>query len=186
MKLPSAQRLNSSTPKPTAPIPNHTADKNLSTMTPPASPHVPALSPGEIRSIETMYRAFNENNPDLLDAACAPDWQDIPMVPGQGPGPDGLKQLIPGFLKAFPDLKIVIHEIIGSAGRVGVRASIVGTHRGEIFGVQPTGKAVEIPIHEFHHLREDGRITHTWHLEDWFGMLHQVGAWPPAPSATVH
>ena len=162
----------------------HTADRNLSPMTPPATPHVPALSPEEIRSLETMYRAFNENNPDLLDEACAPDWQDIPMVPGQGPGPDGLKQLIPGFLKAFPDLKIVVHELIGSAGRAGVRASLVGTHLGEIHGVKPTGQPVEIALHEFHHF-QDGRITHTWHLEDWFGMLHQVGAWPKAPSATV-
>ena len=23
-----------------------------------------------------------------------------------------------------------------------------------------------------------GRLTHTWHLEDWFGWLGQVGAWP--------
>ncbi len=86
------------------------------------------------------------------------------------------------FLKAFPDLKIVVHEIVGSTGRAGVRASITGTHLGEIFGVAPTGKYVDVALHEFHHLK-DGRITHTWHLEDWFGMLNQIGAWPPgAPS----
>ena len=150
-------------------------------MTPPTVPHVPALSAEETRSLETMYRAFNENAPDLLDEACAPDWQDIPMVPGQGPGPNGLKPLIPGFWRAFPDLKIVVHEVIGTAGRAGVRASITGTHRGEIHGVEPTGKTVNLPLHEFHHFR-DGRITHTWHLEDWLGMFHQVGAWPAAPS----
>lgn len=139
---------------------------------------VSPLSNAEIHAIETLYRAFSEKNPDLLDEACAPDWQDIPLAPGQGPGPDGLKKLIPGFLKAFPDLKIVVHEIVGSAGRAGVRASITGTHLGEIFGIKPTGKFVDVALHEFHHLK-DRRITHTWHLEDWFGMLHQVGAWPP-------
>jgi predicted ester cyclase len=150
-------------------------------MTQQSISHSPALSAEEIRSIETLYRAFTESNPNLLDEACTPDWQDIPLLPGQGPGPDGLKKLMPMFLNAFPDLKIVVHEIVGSEGRAGVRASIVGTHSGEIFGVAPTGRAVEVALHEFHHLR-DGRITHTWHLEDWFGMLNQIGGWPPSTS----
>ncbi len=141
---------------------------------------VPALSGEELRAIETLYRAFTDKNPDLLDEACTPDWQDIPLGPGQGPGPNGLKTMLPMFFQAFPDLKIVVHEIIGSAGRAGVRASITGTHRGEIFGVPPTGQAVDVALHEFHHLK-DGRLTHTWHLEDWFGMLNKIGAWPPAP-----
>jgi len=147
-------------------------------MTKPYESQGSALSSEEMRSIENLYRAFTDKNPALLDEACSPDWQDIPLLAGQGPGPQGLKDLIPMFLMAFPDMSIVIHEIVGSAGRAGVRASIVGTHQGQIFGVSPTGKTVDVPLHEFHHLR-NGRITHTWHLEDWFGMLHKIGAWPP-------
>ncbi len=52
------------------------------------------LSVDEIKSIENLYRAFTDKNPDLLDEACTPDWQDIPLLPGQGPGPQGLKDLI--------------------------------------------------------------------------------------------
>ena len=139
-----------------------------------------AISPAgaEEHAVRTMYRAFTEHNPDLLDEACAPDWQDIPMVPGQLTRPAGLKLLIRGFLGAFPDMDIKVHELIGVSGKIGVRAEITGTHTGEILGIAPTGKFVSIPLHEFHHFR-DGRITHTWHLEDWFGMLQQVGAWPP-------
>ncbi|WP_437810766.1 ester cyclase [Sorangium sp. So ce1078] len=140
------------------------------------------LTPGEQRAIETLYRAFSEQNPNLLDEAVASDWQDIPLAPGQGPGPDGLKPIIKAFIAAFPDIQITIKELIGVPGRAGVRAEITGTHKGEWFGIAPTGKTIRIPLHEFHHLN-DGRITHTWHLEDWFGMLNQVGAWPP--SATV-
>ena len=145
---------------------------------------VPALSGEELQAIAILYRAFTDKNPGLLDEACAPDWQDIPLGPGQGPGPDGLKAMLPMFFQAFPDLKIGVHEIVGSAGRAGVRASITGTHRGEIFGVPPTGQAVDVALHEFHHLR-DGRLTHTWHLEDWFGMLNKIGAWPPAPAPSA-
>ena len=141
----------------------------------------PSLSEREIRSLERFYEAFSQGKSNLLDDACASDWQDIPLAPGQGSGPDGMKKLMPMFLAAFPDMKIVIHEIVGSHGRAGVRASITGTHRGAIFGVAPTGQTVDIALHEFHHLRND-KITHTWHLEDWFGMLSSLGAWPPANS----
>jgi predicted ester cyclase len=153
-------------------------------MTQTTVSHNSALSSEEIRSIETLYRAFTDKNPELLDEACTPDWQDIPLLPGQGPGPNGLKKLIPMFLKAFPDLKIIIHEIVGSSGHAGARCSIVGTHLGEIFGVAPSGKAVDVALHEFHHLK-GGKITHTWHLEDWFGMLNFIGAWPPPSSSAA-
>jgi predicted ester cyclase len=140
---------------------------------------VAGVTPAELKAVETLYRAFNDHNPDLLDEAVTPDWQDIPLAPGQGPGPEGLKPMVRAFTSAFPDMNIAIKEVIGAEGRAGVRALITGTHKGEWFGVAPTNRPVSIVIHEFHHFT-DGRITHTWHLEDWFGMLNQVGAWPPA------
>lgn len=39
-------------------------------------------------------------------------------------------------------------------------------------------------LHEFHHV-ENGRLTHTWHLEDWFGWLHQIGAWTQRQKETT-
>ncbi len=133
------------------------------------------LTAEERHAVETLYRAFSEHNPDLLDEAVTPDWQDIPLAPQQAPGRDGMKPLIRGFSAAFPDAKVTVHEIIGVSGRAAVRAEISGTHRGEWFGVPATGKAFVLPIHEFHRI-ENGRLTHTWHMEDWFGWLHQVGA----------
>ena len=133
------------------------------------------LSEEDRMAIETLYRAFSEHAPDLLDQAVTADWEDIPLAPGQVPGRDGMKPLIRGFSAAFPDAKVTIHEIIGAPGRAGVRAEITGTHQGEWFGVAPTGRNFTLPIHEFHRV-ENGRVTHTWHMEDWFGWLHQIGA----------
>jgi steroid delta-isomerase-like uncharacterized protein len=137
------------------------------------------LTISQQQAIETLYRAFNERNPDLLDQALVPDWQDIPLGPGQQPGLAGMKPIVAMFGAAFPDVKITIQDIFGRDGHVAVRAQITGTHLGEFFGIPATGKPIAIAIHEFHYLTAD-RITHTWHLEDWFGMLNQIGAWPPA------
>lgn len=125
-------------------------------------------------AIETLYRAFSEES-ELLDQAVTSDWQDIPLGPGQEPGREGMKPLIEGFRTAFPDGKVTIHEMIGAPGRAAVRAEITGTHRGEWFGIAATNKPFAFPIHEFHRF-EDGRLTHTWHLEDWFGWMNQVNA----------
>ena len=137
------------------------------------------LSEVETQSIRKLYQAFNDRNPDLLDEACWHDWEDVPLAPGQEPGPDGFKKLMPLYFAAFPDLRIEIDEIVGASARAGVRARLVGTHQGEIFGVAGSQQSIEVRLYEFHHLRE-GRVSRTWHLEDWFGMFQRLGTWPPA------
>ncbi|KVR92190.1 ester cyclase [Burkholderia vietnamiensis] len=128
-------------------------------------------------AVETLYRAFSDNDPDLVDTVLAPDWEDIPLAPGQGPGPAGIKPIIGSFAQAFPDVRIVIHDIVQVPGQIAVRAEITGTHRGELFGIAPTGKQVSFRLHEFHAL--DGqRVATTWHMEDWFGLFLQLGQFP--------
>jgi predicted ester cyclase len=129
-------------------------------------------------AVETLYRAFSDKNPNLVDEVLAPDWNDIPLAPGQGPGPEGIKPIIRSFMQAFPDVQITVHDMIQEPGRIGVRAEITGTHKGELFGIAPTGKKVTFRLHEFHTL--DGkRVTTTWHMEDWFALFLQLGQFPP-------
>lgn len=142
-----------------------------------SSPSHSARLGAERRAVEQLYAAFNDQNPDLLDTAVTPQWSDIPLAPGQGPGPEGLKPIIRSFITALPDVKITVHDMVQLPGKIAVRGEITGTHRGELFGIAPTGKAVSFRIHEFHEL--DGeRITTTWHMEDWFGLFLQLGQFP--------
>jgi len=131
--------------------------------------------------VETFYRAFSGDT-DLLDEVVTPDWEDIPLSPGQEPGPDGIKPMIHGIGQSFTDFHIVVHDVIDGRGgdgngSIGVRAEMRGTHTGDIFGIPGTDRTVRIPIHEFH-LVQDGRLARTWHLEDWFGFFNQVGHAP--------
>ena len=146
-------------------------------------PQVFGVDDEDCRAVLAFYRAFSERDPALLDIALAEDWQDIPLGPGQQPGRDGMKPLVLAFCAAFPDVAITVREMLGVAGRIAVRAEITGTHRGKWFGVAPTGRRFAFPLHEFHRIT-NRRLTHTWHLEDWFGWLNQVGAWQPARDET--
>lgn len=132
----------------------------------------------ERQAVETFYRAFSEKNPDLVDDVLSPTWDDIPLAPGQAAGPEGVKPIIRSVAQAFPDVRVIVHDMIQEPGRIGVRAEITGTHLGEIFGIAATGKQVSFRLHEFHEL--DGeRLTTTWHMEDWFGLFLQLGQFPP-------
>lgn len=100
-----------------------------------------ALTVAQKRSLETFYRAFSDKNPSLLDAAVTPDWQDIPLAPGQGAGPEGLKPLMQRLFTALPDVRIIIDDVIAQPDRAGVRARMNGTHQGEILWLAADGKA---------------------------------------------
>ncbi|MEG3129378.1 ester cyclase [Pantoea cypripedii] len=134
----------------------------------------------ERQAVEKLYQAFSLQNPDLIDEAVTPDWDDIPLAPGQTAGPAGLKPIIREFIHAFPDVQIIIHDLIQLPGQIAVRAEITGTHQGTIMGIEATGKSVSFRLHEFHQLNGE-RITTTWHMEDWFGLFMQLGEFPPRP-----
>jgi len=131
----------------------------------------------ERMAVETLYRAFNEKNPELVNEVLAPHWEDIPLAPGQAPGPEGIKAIIRSLGEAFPDVQIVLHDVLQVPGRIAVRAEITGTHQGALFGIAPTGKRVSFRLHEFHTL-DGAQVITTWHMEDWFGLFLQLGEFP--------
>ncbi|ARD59336.1 ester cyclase [Kosakonia radicincitans DSM 16656] len=134
----------------------------------------------EREAVEKIYQAFSLQNPDLLDEAVTPDWQDIPLAPGQAAGPQGLKPIIRSFIAAFPDVQIVIQDLMQLPGKIAVRAEITGTHQGTFMGMEATGKFVRIRLHEMHELNGE-RVIKTWHMEDWLGLFMQLGKTPSLP-----
>jgi steroid delta-isomerase-like uncharacterized protein len=138
---------------------------------------VQALSQEDIDTLHAFYGVFSKREYEVINQILAPDWQDIPLAPGQQDGPEGYKALVQGFAQAFPDVAVHVHEIFGTHERAGVRAELSFTHVNEFMGIPATNQKVIIALHEFHHLK-DGKLTKTWHLEDWLTMLFQTGAWP--------
>jgi predicted ester cyclase len=136
---------------------------------------LPAISEEMIQAFQNSYKAWKTNDLTIIDTLFSPDWQDIPLAPGQKAGPEGLKNLITFFRETFPDIEITMLDIFGTAERVAVRSEITFTHDKEFMGISPVNQKVTVTSLELHHLK-DGKITHTWHLEDWFGLLMQSRA----------
>jgi len=77
--------------------------------------------------------------------------------------------------RAFPDFHNTIEEIVAEDDRVVARLAYRGTHRGEIFGLAPTGKAIAYAGAAFFRIA-DGKVTEGWVLGDLLSLLRQLGA----------
>ena len=76
---------------------------------------------------------------------------------------------------AFPDFYNKIEELIGEADRVVARLTYTGTHRGELMGIAPTGRAVRYEGAAWFRI-EGGRIAELWVAADRLALLEQIGS----------
>jgi len=100
-----------------------------------------------------------------------------PALPEPTRGPEGFKEAVRGYREAFPDLQISIDEQVAEGDLVATRWTGRGTHRGELFGIAPTGKesiVTGITIDRF----KDGKIAESHTNWDTLGLLQQIGAIP--------
>ena len=115
-----------------------------------------------------------------MEAAAQYVWEDVVEqvpLPGQGPGLDGLKDILRAMRAGFPDIVFSIQEQVAERDKVASRFEWTGTHRGEFLGIPATGRAVRVWGMVIDRL-EGGRIKDTRILMDTFGLLGQLGVLP--------
>jgi steroid delta-isomerase-like uncharacterized protein len=96
-------------------------------------------------------------------------------------GSDAEQQLVAMYIAAFPDLRFTIEHLVAEGDMVLARLIARGTHRGELKGIPPTGKQIEVAAMELYRLT-DGKIAEQWVTTDALGLLQQLGAIPgPGP-----
>lgn len=131
----------------------------------------------------TIVRRFVEEviTQGQIDSAAQFVWEDVveqAPFPGQGPGLEGLKDVLHSMRAGFPDLVFAIKEQIAEDDKVASRFEWTGTHRGEFLGIPATGRQVAVWGFVFDRL-EQGRIKETRILMDTLGLMMQLGAIPP-------
>lgn len=118
---------------------------------------------------ETLRRWFTETvrgetDPQTLrtvaEETLAPHWVDH-----DGPDPansrEALLRVLPGLLRAFPDLRFTVEQLFGEGDLVAVRLRGEATHTGEVMSKAPTGKRIAWTENEIFRF-EDGRVVESW------------------------
>ena len=102
-------------------------------------------------------------------------------MPGQGPGLEGLKDILRAMRAGFPDIVFSIQEQIAEGDKVASRFEWTGTHTGEFLGVPATARHVRVWGIVIDRL-ENGRIKETRIIMDTLGLMTQLGALPSSPT----
>lgn len=96
------------------------------------------------------------------------------MPPGFPPGVEGVKRFFSVLRDALTDIEVEIDELIVDGDRAAVATTTRGAHTGELLGVLPTGRRLEIGGIDLVRVDGDGRIAEHRGLTDSVGLLRQL------------
>lgn len=80
--------------------------------------------------------------------------------------------------------RFTIEELLVVDDKVVIRSVARATHSGEFLGRPATGKAVAFNALEIHRF-EGEQIAESWHLQDYYALMAQIGAIENVMGATV-
>ena len=127
--------------------------------------------------VRRLFEEYNKHNLDGVEELVAPDYV------WHGPAGFGdmdlaaMKQAMPAFFTAFPDLHWVVEDLIAEGDKVVCRFTCRGTHQGEFLGIPPTGKMVTytgIAICRF----AGSKAVEYRSSVDLLGLMQQLGVIP--------
>jgi predicted ester cyclase len=134
------------------------------------------MHPERLKALAREYieRVWNQKQVDALDELASPDYRRHlgPTVPSIGLAAQ--KERLRGLLRSLPDTHFEIEDLIAEGDRVVFRVTVRGTHRGEMFGVAPTGAAVAYAAIDILRFEADKLIEH-WGFGDSAALLRQLG-----------
>ena len=117
---------------------------------------------GRAEAIEEMFAA----------AGVAHGLSDDPSAPLRGPA--GFKVLHEQFRGAFPNITVVVEDVIAEGDTVAARCSVRGKHLGDHLGVPASNAPVEFTGMTIVRIK-DGKIVEGWNNFDFLRMNKQIG-----------
>lgn len=127
--------------------------------------------------VRRMYEeVWNKRNLEAVKELIAPSHAvQLFDAADSGVGPEAYARNVVQFVRAFPDLKFTVIDMVGENEKVVVMWNISGTHKGEFRGIAATGKKISVDGITFSQLA-DGKIMDSYVSLDMWGMMQQLGA----------
>jgi predicted ester cyclase len=122
-----------------------------------------------------VLQAYADGEVDVLDQLHAPDYVEHSPLPGQGPGPAGLRERALVLSSAFYDTYVSTEILVDNGDTVVLQARCRGMHKGDFYGVPATGRLIEaVGLCVFRFV--DGLVAESWSTFEIQGMLNTMGA----------
>ena len=127
--------------------------------------------------LERWFAAGDEGDLDAFDDFLHPDVVVHAPMGLSTEGPDAEKAVWRDALRAMPDLRHDLQEVISLGSTIAARAVVTGTLQGDFAGISANGKSFQTDQGLFAHVRED-KIVEAWEIVDTASLLRQLGALP--------
>jgi steroid delta-isomerase-like uncharacterized protein len=129
-----------------------------------------------------MEQVWRQRNIEAVDRLHAPDFVDQSSA-GRGTDNSAYKAGIVELYMAFPDWFARTEDLLAepASGKITIRWTATGTHRGSFFGVPATHRQMTFSGIEIIRVVEN-RIRERWGEWNGIDLLVQLGAWVPPSS----
>jgi steroid delta-isomerase-like uncharacterized protein len=125
--------------------------------------------------LERWFAAGDAGDLDRFDDFLHPDVVVHAPMGLSTEGPEAEKAVWRDALRAMPDIRHDIQEVISLGSTIAARAVVTGTLQGDFAGISANGKSFRIDQGLFAHVRED-KIVEAWEIVDTASLLRQLGA----------
>lgn len=123
---------------------------------------------------------FTKGDLGAVDTYFAEDFINHDPPFGVSADREGMRTAAELMRQGFPDWRSEVHELVAEGDIVVERFTASGTHRGQLMGIEPSGKTVSLPGINIFRLR-DGLVVERWGRLDELGFLRQLGVVPDQP-----
>jgi|ERR1051326_79399 steroid delta-isomerase-like uncharacterized protein len=95
------------------------------------------------------------------------------MEGGDANGPSEFQRIRELFLVALPDMHITVEDVLAEGDRAAVRWRVDATHAGDLMGIAPTNRAVQVRGTSWLTVR-DGKLAEGWDTWNLGGLLESL------------
>jgi C-1 hydroxylase len=125
--------------------------------------------------IESYVDTWNRGDIEALSQFWGAEMRHYTRTRAQGYAE--VKHVVDSFMRAFPDLRFHIDDIVAENDRVVTRMTATATNTGEYMGMPPTGRKINCTVLGIARL-SDGKIVEHWGVTDELAMMSQLGVIP--------
>jgi steroid delta-isomerase-like uncharacterized protein len=129
------------------------------------------------------YNRINAGDIDGFGALLADDFVDHEDTAGFPPTKQGVLEFFRAYRSAFPDLRMDAEDVLASGDKTVARVRATGTHRGDLMGIPPTGRHVDVQMIDIMKFDDAGLVREHWGVFDAMSMMQQLGVVPEGPPA---
>lgn len=120
------------------------------------------------------HEVIQEGNMDVLHQLAVPDFINHSAPEGMDAGIEGMAYFFSKILHAaFSKLIVTVHDMVAEDNRVVTRKTISGVHTGDLMGIEPTGKPINVTVIDIITV-DNGRLISHWGENNFVAVIQSL------------